>query len=679
MKTILLIVMLSLWPLNGAYSQQKIAQKPVDKQNDTTSFKTEAVVVNADRIYSTATDNTYRAQNLNLLPRSSSQDILRIVPGLVTAQHAGGGKAEQIFLRGFDCDHGTDINIKVDGAPVNMVSHGHGQGYADLHFIIPETIERVEVVKGPYFASFGDLTTAGAVTFRTADTLANNIVKAEIGSFNTFRGIGLLTTGIGTTKVYGGAELFSSRGFFDAPPHFTRVNYITKTYTPITENSFLTASVMGFTSKWNASGQIPERAVESGLITRFGTIDRNEGGHTNRITTQVALQTTGDSPMKISASFTKYQFQLFSNFTFFAGDSVRGDMIEQTDNRSVIYIRGEKDFFTFLGAFGMKTKVGADMRSDNIRAALFHDSARVQLETVRNNSINQTNHGVFAENSFLFSTLSIQVGIRGDYIGYNVRNIDALTEGPQGTTHKFVISPKANASLLLTENTTLFLNSGFGFHSNDARVAVSKSNSNIIPRAFGSEIGARWADETIAVSAAGWLLDLENEFIWVGDEGTTEEVGRSRRIGIDIEARYNATDWLTVGTEMTVSKGRLMDLPEGKNYIALAPNITLTAFASAKFDAFSTALRLRNIGSRPANEDNSLTATGYSILDLTAIVPISKNFDLTLQCENILNSTWREAQFDTSSRLPNESTAVSEVNYTPGTPANVRLGLSAKF
>ena len=676
----ILILFIVILGCSSVYSQTIQSTKTAKKYNDSTSYKTESVIVSADRIYSAASDNIYRSQNLNLLPRSSSQDLLRIVPGLVTAQHAGGGKAEQIFLRGFDCDHGTDINIKVDGAPVNMVSHGHGQGYADLHFIIPETIDNLEVVKGPYFASYGDLTTAGAVTFRTADTLPTHIVKTEIGSFDTFRGLGLFTTAVGSVRSYGGAELFSSRGFFDAPQNFTRLNFIGKIFAPITENSSLIGSIMGFTSGWNASGQIPERAVQSGIISRFGTIDTNEGGATNRTTLQLAYQENSTSPLKISASITKYQFQLFSNFTFFANDSVRGDMIEQTDNRSVIYIHGEKDLFSMLGTIGMKSKLGIDMRNDDIHTALYHDYARVRLETTRDNIINQTNFGVFAEHSFLFSTLSVQFGLRGDYLGFNVKNNNEQTTSPQGTSNKFVVSPKVNISFLINENSSLFFNSGFGFHSNDARVAVSKANSNTLPRAFGSELGVRWSNnEKLFLSTAAWLLDLENEFIWVGDEGTTEEIGRSRRIGIDLELRYITTNWLTVGTEMTISKGRLLDLPEGNNFIALSPNLTLTAFSTLKIKDITAAFRLRHIGSRPANENNSLTALGYTILDFSAMVPLLLHFDLTFQCENILNSSWREAQFDTLSRLPNETKAISEVHYTPGTPANFRVGISAKF
>ena len=320
----------------GVSAQTTKSNDSTRSKADTTTYKSKPVLVEINRAASAATDQTFRAKDLLYLPHNSTQDLLRVVPGLVIAQHAGGGKADQIFLRGFDADHGTDININVDGAPVNMVSHGHGQGYADLHFIIPETIDRVDVVKGPYFASYGDLTTAGAVTFRTADTLANNIAKLEAGMFGTYRGLGLVTTSIGTTKAYAGAEFSSSQGYFELPQDFSRLNLIAKTYTPVGDQTALTASVMTFTSKWNASGQIPQRAVDAGVITRFGSIDPNEGGTTSRTTFQLALQDQGADPLTIRASLTDYRFRLFSNFTFFAGDSVNGDMIEQTDQRAVL-------------------------------------------------------------------------------------------------------------------------------------------------------------------------------------------------------------------------------------------------------------------------------------------------------------------------------------------------------
>ncbi len=651
---------------------------------DASTYKAATVVVDANRAVSAATDQTFRSKDLLLLPHNSAQDLLRIVPGLVIAQHGGGGKAEQIFLRGFDADHGTDINISVDGAPVNMVSHGHGQGYADLHFIIPETVERVDVVKGPYFASYGDLTTAGAVTFRTADTLVNNIAKLEGGMFGTYRGLGLVATSLGTTKAYAGAEFSSSQGYFELPQDFSRLNLIAKTYTPLGRHSALTASVMTFTSKWNASGQIPNRAVESGLVTRFGAIDPNEGGATSRTTFQLALQEQGADPLTIRASFTDYRFRLFSNFTFFATDSINGDMIEQTDERSVLALFGQKNFVYLIDEVGMQTSFGVNVRHDNVRAALYHDSVRTRLSTTRDNAIKQTNVGVFAEQKIIVGALTAVFGARADYFDFNVENLapqGAATQGSaaHGSAQKIVVSPKANLAYAIDDHGTLFLNSGFGFHSNDARVAVTKASQTTIPRAFGAELGGRWANDVLAFSVAAWMLDLESEFVWIGDEGTTEESGRSRRIGLDVEARVHPTTWFTIGGNATVSRGRLRDLPDGANYIALAPTLTLTSFAVFEFDAFSAAVRLRHIGARPANETYSVAATGYSIVDMNGTVPLTSALDLNVQVENLLNMSWREAQFDTESRLRGESDTTSEIHYTPGTPFNVRVGVGLRF
>lgn len=645
----------------------------------TDTLVTKTITVEANRTYSAASDETFRSQDLTLLPRYSTQDLLRVVPGLMIAQHAGGGKAEQIFLRGFDADHGTDINISVDGAPVNMVSHGHGQGYADLHFVIPELVERIDVVKGPYFAQYGDLTTAGAVTLHLADTLRNNIAKVEAGLFGMFRGLGLASTKLGSTSVYGGAEFTSSEGYFEIPQGLKRVNLIAKTFTPFSETTSLSASLTGFTSDWNASGQIPQRAVTAGVITRFGSIDPTEGGNTSRTTFQLALAETGPDAVNIKASVTDYKFQLFSNFTFFANDSVNGDMIEQTDNRQVYSIHGSKTFSATIDSTVLLTQLGANVRHDNIHAALYNSIARNRTSTVRDNNILQTNMGVFAQQTLFIHKLSVVLGIRGDYFAFNVSDIAKQSDAPNGTSYKFVVSPKANLVYAFNESTSLFLNSGFGFHSNDARVAVATPNATTVPRAFGSEIGTRWSNQTFAVSAAAWMLDLESEFVWIGDEGTTEESGATRRIGIDLEARVQLADWLTFGGNGTVSRGRFTQAIEGENLIPLAPSFTLTSFAVATFNGISTAVRLRHVGSRPANETNTVLADGYSIFDVTASIPLNSSFELNLQAENLLNATWREAQFDTQSRLLNEPTSISEIHYTPGTPFTLRLGVAARF
>lgn len=659
------------------------AQTTTRAQRDTLRTRLDSITVSAQRAYSAASDAQFRAADFALRPRSSAQDMLRVVPGLVIAQHAGGGKAEQIFLRGFDADHGTDINISVDDAPVNMVSHGHGQGYADLHFIIPETVEKIDVTKGPYFARHGDLATAGAVTFRTADSLRENMVKAEGGEFGTYRAVALVRAPLSAPRssAYLAGEVYGSRGYFDAPQDFHRVNLFAKVKNGFGHDGSITGSISSFGSAWDASGQIPERAVERGEIGRFGSIDPNEGGATSRTTAIIAYNSGGASPLAITGSYTDYRFRLFSDFTFFAADSVRGDMIEQTDRRSILAMKAENTMIYEAAGIPMCTRFGVDLRSDDINAALYHDSARVRLGTTADAHINQRQIAPYAEQEIVLPWAQFLLGVRADYFTFDVEN-NARTQavGPEGIAQQFLISPKANASVPITDDVMLFLNSGFGFHSNDARDVVAQPKERTLPRAFGAEAGVRYGtpDGIFSGSVSAWLLNLESEFVYVGDEGVTEPSGRTRRQGIDIEARVNPFPWLGLGVDATISRGRSVDDPEGANFIPLAPNFTLSGNAVARFGALSTAARLRMVGDRPANAENTVRAKGYGIVDLSASYRLGA-FEFYANVENLLNAEWNEAQFDTESRLRNEAVPVQELHFTPGTTRSVRGGVAVRF
>lgn len=649
---------------------------------DTLTYRYDSVTVHAPRTYSAASDARFRAADFALRPRNSAQDMLRTVPGLVIAQHAGGGKAEQIFLRGFDADHGTDINISVDGAPVNMVSHGHGQGYADLHFIIPETIEEVQVVKGPYFARYGDLTTAGAVTFVTADSLPESLVKLEGGLFETYRAVALLRGPGGASGLtsYFAGEIYGSRGYFDAPQDFHRLNLFAKVNSRIGRSGTISGSISSFGAGWDASGQIPQRAVDRGEIGRFGSIDSLEGGSTSRTTALLKYESGGDSPLTITGSYTDYRFRLYSNFTFFAADPIRGDMIEQTDSRSILALKAENDLFYDIAGLPMRTRFGADLRNDDIVVGLYHDSARVRLETTREAAIRQRQIGPYMEQEIILPWAQILLGLRADYFNFDVENLKEPGTAPEGIAQQFVISPKANIAVPVGKDFALFLNSGFGFHSNDARDVVQEGEERTLPRAFGAEAGVRYEtpEGLFAGSAAAWMLDLESELVYVGDAGETEASGRTRRRGIDLEARLRPLRWLTLGLDATFSRGRSVDDPEGENYIPLAPEFTLTADAVARFDPFSAALRLRMVDDRPANETNTVRTKGYSIVDFSASCRIGQ-VDLFVNVENALDAVWNEAQFDTESRLPGEAEPVSELHFTPGTPRSIRGGIALRF
>lgn len=669
------------------------ATAQVVKKDTVKIVKADEVTVSAERPYSAASDAEFRAADLELRPRNSAQDMLRTVPGLFIAQHAGGGKAEQIFLRGFDCDHGTDINISVDDAPVNMVSHGHGQGYADLHFVIPETIESVDVAKGPYFARFGDLATAGAVVFNTFDVLKENIVKVETGTaqyaleiqnraFTTFRGLALVQAPFSNDKLhaYFGAEIYRTQGYFDLPQNFDRLNLIAKATGDIGEEGKLSASILTFSSGWNANGQIPQRAVNQGIISRFGSIDSTEGGATSRTSAIFKYTTGGSSPFTLNGSVTNYRFRLYSDFTFLAHDSLRGDEVEQTDARTILALRGESLKIWSAGDAIMKTRIGANLRSDDIEVGLYHDSARTRLETKVDALIHQRQVGPYVQQEIIFPGIQIQAGLRLDYFNFDVTNRLDPSAQPNGIVQALLASPKLNVAVPLGESITLFGNSGFGFHSNDARAVVTAHNGNTIPRAFGEEFGARLGhtSDLISGSIALWRLDLESEFVWGGDDGTTNAAGRTRRQGIDMELRITPFTWLALGGDMTIAKGVLRDAPVGQNYIPLAPNLTLTANALARFDNFSAALRLRMIDDRPAVEDNSIRAKGYSVFDLSTSYRIGQ-IEVFANIENFFNVAWNEAQFDTDARLRGETGITSDLHFTSGTPRSLRMGVGYRF
>jgi len=276
--------------------------------------------------------------NVHIQPVNSSQEVLRQVPGLFIGQHAGGGKAEQIFLRGFDIDHGTDIALTVDGLPINMVSHAHGQGYADLHFIIPETIDNIDFGKGPYYADQGNFNTAGYVDFKTKNTVEHSTIKAELGQFNSQRLLGLINIAQSAkTQSYAAAEYLRSDGPFESPQNFDRFNFFASYQTDLTETDELDVNVSYFTSEWDASGQVPQRAIDSGQITRFGAIDDTEGGNTSRANIQLEHRKQFGNRTSLTNRFfySYYDFRLFSNFTFFLNDPINGDQIRQEEQRSI--------------------------------------------------------------------------------------------------------------------------------------------------------------------------------------------------------------------------------------------------------------------------------------------------------------------------------------------------------
>lgn len=633
-------------------------------------------------------------QNYNIIssidiktrPHNTSQDLLRLVPGLFIGQHAGGGKAEQIFLRGFDVDHGTDVSIKVDGMPVNMVSHAHGQGYADLHFLIPETVNNINFSKGPYNPKEGDFNTAGAVNFSTRNALPSNILKIEAGRFNTFRGVSMInlldnSDSLKNHNAYLAAEYFYSRSYFNSPQNFNRINLFGKYSGSLNSTTDLKISLSSFRSKWDASGQIPERSVRAGLIDRYGAVDDTEGGNTSRHSANAELIKflPNNATIVNQLYFINYDFNLYSNFTFFLNDTINGDQIQQFENRNILGYNGSYTKSHSLGSIEVKSTVGLGLRDDQINnIGLSNTRRRKFLNDIKRGNVDETNVNLYFNEQFLLSKkLSISVGARFDH--FRFRYTDLLTDTLGNAKSKNCFSPKFNLSYSIAKKSQLYLSAGSGFHSNDARVVVSQRDQNTLPKAFGADLGGNFKiGNKLFLNTALWFLDLESEFVYVGDEGVIEPSGYSRRIGIDISVRTQLLKWLYADVDINYTKPRFLNEPEGENYVPLAPTFTSIGGLSFKLNNFNGSLRYRYLGDRTAIEDQSIIAKGYFLLDAVLNYTTQK-FQLSLTAENILNQEWNETQFATESRLLNEPIPVTEIHYTPGAPFFVKAGISYFF
>ena len=628
--------------------------------------------------------NTLSPLDIKLRPTNTSQDILRMVPGLFIAQHAGGGKAEQIFLRGFDIDHGTDLNLEVDGLPVNMVSHAHGQGYSDLHFVIPEMINYVNFDKGPYYANKGDFATAGFVDFQTKNVLEENFVKLEGAQFGTFRtvaGVNLFSPKNTKTQGYIGTEFFRSDGFVESSQNFNRFNITSKISTRLKNEDNLSFGASFFTSRWDASGQIPTRAVESGIITRFGSIDNTEGGETSRanLFLKHVHSFSNGAYLTQQAYAVRYDFNLYSNFTFYLNDPLNGDQINQKESR-MIY--GYKTNYLSEGRFLRKdltTEFGAGLRLDDVNDISLSNSVKREfLEDIQRGDVNEANVNVYINETLRLSEKwSVNAALRFDY--FNFRYRDRL-ENTDKSTGKSIVSPKLNVNYQLNKNTQFYVRTGFGFHSNDTRVVTQQSGPEILPRAYGVDLGMNTKiTDRLFLHAALWGLDLDQEFVYVGDEGIVEPSGKTRRTGVDFSLRYEVLPWLFLDGDLNVTNPKSKEEPEGQDYIPLAPMVSSIGGLSFKMkNGINGTLRYRYIGDRAANEDKSVIAKGYFLAD--AVVNYThEKFEVGLSAENIFDVDWNEAQFETESRLIDEPESVSEIHFTPGTPLFLKLKVSFFF
>lgn len=623
-----------------------------------------------------------------LQPQGRPAQVLRLIPGFLAVEHSGGaGKADQYFLRGFDADHGTDVAFFADGMPINLRSHGHGQGYADLNFIIPETIEGLDVNKGAYLPEYGDFATAGAVNFRTRDVVKEGVVQSAGGQFSTTRNLLMFSPATEKVRTLIAAEGYYTNGPFQSDNRYFRANLFGKLTTNLTGRDELSLTATFLKSQWNASGEIPLRAVHDGMLDRFGAIDPSEGGKTMRTAARLKYHydTTSGGQVFANAYAQYYRLDLYTNFTFFQNDPVNGDGIVQADRR-VVYggdlgykQRGEVFGLPSIGTIGVQTRV------DDIHARLGTQTKRAATGVTTDTDILEASYAPFVKAEVQPTDwLRLAGGLRSETFTFDVRNRCAVCiEQPAGRKNSSIVLPKMNLILGPWLSTEFFANYGEGYHSNDARSAVAPGSSPLA-RARSYEVGVRskpFGADGVELIATLWRLDLKSELVFVGDEGTTEIRGATTREGVEVAARGQVWGPLYFNGSVTWTNAEFRN----GDAIPLAPAVTAYGALLLKWpEGLTSQLQATYLGVRPLIEDRSIKSPAWIDFDLSERyqLPIKLphgRMEAFLFIQNLFNTKWEQATFAFSSQLRNEPAPVTDIHFVPGNPRMVMGGLAWYF
>lgn len=603
-------------------------------------------------------------------------ELAENVPGLIATQHSGSGKANQYFLRGFNLDHGTDLAAYVDGAPVNMRSHGHGQGYLDLNFLIPEMVERIDFTKGPYHAAEGDFSSAGTMRFTTKARLDRPFAEVTGGSFGHWRGLVAGSVQLGDGHLLGALEGTTSDGPWVLDERQRRVNALVKYSAPD-----WSLGLFGYSNSWVSTDQVPERAIATGLIPRNGFIDPTLGGRAGRL----ALTFNGRfGDTSVSAYALGSRMELTSNFTYFLDDPANGDQFRQVDRRGVFggAIRHEWRGDRLTG------RVGGDLRWDRIgQLGLYRSSNGVVTGTVREDRVDQYGGGLFAEAETALSPgLRLVLGLRGDAIGYDVRADLAANSGSGSAA---ILSPKVALAWRADEGVEFYANYGEGYHTNDVRGAaitvdpVDGTPVGQVPvfaRSRGAELGLRVERGTFNFTAVGFWLDLDSELVFVGDAGTTEPNDASRRYGTELTLFWNPIPAITLDGTAAWTHARFRGVPAGQDWIPGATPFVLGGGISARLAPNLTATaRIRHFAGAPLIEDGSQRADPTTLINLGAYWQVGRA-RLGMDVLNLFDARDPDISYWYASRLPGEPVGgIEDRHIHPVEPRQVRITARVAF
>jgi hypothetical protein len=601
-------------------------------------------------------------------------EMLEAMPGLIASQHSGEGKANQFYLRGFNLDHGTDLATWVDGMPVNQRSHAHGQGWTDVNFLIPELVTRLDYRKGPYSARDGDFASAGSAEVSYANRLTKNIAGATLGENGFVRALVA-----GSPELAGGTLLYALEGMkndgpWTRPDDYRKLNGVLR-YSRGYANNGWSVAAMAYRGRWNATDQIPLRAVDSGALGRFDAIDDTDGGNARRYSLSGVWRRTGaDAASKLSAYVIRNQLDLFSNFTYFLNDPVNGDQFAQPDRRVTSGLDASHTLHLHRGqAMASDLTFGARLQNDNIFNALRNTRARQVLSTTREDHIVETSGGLFVESAVRWNEVVRTVaGVRADRYRFDVRSGLAENSGRANDTQA---SPSFSLIVAPLPSTELYLNYGHGFHSNDARGTVAAiERSPGLVRSRGMELGLRTeAIPKMQTAVSLYRLDFDSELSYVGDAGTTEAGDASRRYGIELSNYWRPLKWLSVDFDAAFARARSQG---GERIPGAVEGVGQLALTLDKLGPWSGALRLRYFGPRPLVEDNSVRSHASTTLNGRIGYRLGKDLQVELEGFNLGNRRDSAIDYFYASRLAGEATAHEDVHFHPIEPRTLRVSVT---
>jgi len=649
-----------------------------------------------------ASQGTVTAREIALRPSLRAGDFLESVPGLLISQHSGEGKANQYYLRGFNLDHGTDFATSIAGVPMNMPTHAHGQGYTDLNSAIPELIRAVEYQKGTYSVEDGDFSSAGSARVEYRDALPGPLASLSVGDGGYRRALAGLSPAVGSGSLLGAIELEENDGPWVHPDNYRKINGLVR-YSLGTAGRSTSITAMGYNGRWNATDQVPERAVASGEISRFGAIDPTDGGTTHRYSLSGEFRDVGPNSLtEATAYLIAYRLDLFSNFTYFLTDTLHGDQIEQYDDRLVAGFHVLHSTSDDRGSGHFVRTIGLDVRHDDIgNVGLYRTESRQRIATVRQDRVQESSASPFVESDATWTPgVRTIIGVRAE--GYLFS--DASSYAPfSGDGLDGLVSPKASVILGPWEGFELNANTGYGFHSDDVRGASYKSGgaarvapqvtpdhipipggplvvrSPLLVRTRGAEVGARCAAGmrgTIAGSL--WGLDIDSEHVFLGDQGLSAPSRPSRRTGAEVSADYRPGGGVNMDADMAYSRARFTDQDPAGDYIPGAVEGVLSAGVEYELPTHGfTALRIRYFGPRPLVEDNSVRSHASTVLNGQVGYDTHRRWAIVLQVFNLLDSAVSDVDYYYVSRLRGEPLlGVADVHSHPQGPRSFRLVVS---